>query len=111
MNPTAPAPTAAYNMYGDRQEEFGHLPLWAQAEVIDYCHALGLLTQTARAMTIPAEMPTGTRIDDGRAIITRTDADDATPWHTDGGCRYGHAEIAWLIAAGASVTFPAGSIR
>lgn len=38
----------AYNMYGNRQQEFSYLPDWAQAEVIEYCHIIAIVTDEAR---------------------------------------------------------------
>lgn len=51
-----------YNMYGNRQQEFSYLPDWAQAEVVDYCHTIANLTETARGLEVVQIMPSGLRI-------------------------------------------------
>lgn len=51
-----------YNMYGTRQEEFDHLPDWAQAEVVEYCHTFANVTDYIRGLEVVQIMPSGLKI-------------------------------------------------
>ena len=61
-NEAGNAAIETYNMYGNRQDEFGYLPDWAQAEVVEYCHAMANLAEFARGMQVVTVTASGLRI-------------------------------------------------
>ncbi len=42
--------TSTYGEYGNRQNEFSYLCAESQAEIVEYCHAVALMMNTARGI-------------------------------------------------------------
>jgi len=66
-----------FNFYGFRQDEFSWLPAYAQAEVVEYCHAIANMMNFARGLEVVQVCADGFKIT--RAMVEQEIRENRNP--------------------------------